>query len=401
MVSPGRSGPAQALAPSASPAATPERAEEASRGASQDAVGVPDDATLLALATQTLEDYLRDGSPRVRRVAARALARAGSEAAINELVKQYDAETGAIARLDLAYALALAEHPKGKEVLAEALSADRRDTRFSAARYLAMLGDDRGRAQLKSALSLTTHRLSAAEAMSWLGDGEAIKVLKEALASKDVEPRMRAAEALAHVGDPAGAELLRTLIEDEHYALGAAEALAWLGDPAALPLLTRALSHSRICVDAALALRRMGHKADLASLATSLTSADEVGRVAAAEAVIVLLGPKVPVELEARKVKPLVAGAVLIKAPAKAAASGAAPGPEKSGAPAGAGAAAPAGAAPAAAAPAGAAEPSPPDGTAGAAAPTAADGAKVSPNAEGQPGGAAKMAPEPTEAHNR
>ena len=291
-VSPGRSTPASAsvVPAAAAPAAPPEPPAPV-------APAPPSKTDMLARATSTLEGYLADTSPRLRREAAMALARTGHTGALEELIKQLDSEPSEVTKVAIAEALAKAGHARGREFLVAALANPRRDIRMNAAIALAQLADDKARSPLKSWLTLPNYKLSAAGTLALLGDADGIAVLKEALAARDPEPRMRAAAALGKAGDASGKELLLQMIADPRYDQLAATALARLGEMSAAPVLTKVLVLSSLSVEAAIGLRRLGVDPDLAPLVSVLEHGDEVARIEAAEAVIVLCDAKPPTEL--------------------------------------------------------------------------------------------------------
>ena len=291
-VSPGRSTPAAAAdavpppAPIAAPA--PVAPEPPAR---------PTKEAMLAKAHATLEGFLADSSPRLRREAAMALARTQEPAALAELVKQLDSEPSEVIKVAIADALARARRARGREFLVAALANTRRDIRMNAAIALAHMGDDKAVSPLKGWLTLSTHKLSAAGSLALLHQPEGIAVLKDALVAREAEPRMRAAAALGLAGDATGKPLLLEMIADPRYDQLAALALARLGEKAAEPVLTRVLVLSSLSVEAAIGLRRLGTDVDLSPLASVLEHGDEVARIEAAEAVIVLCDPKPPTEL--------------------------------------------------------------------------------------------------------
>lgn len=258
---------------------------------------VPDRAQILADARQTLTAALADPSPRVRRLAALALSRTGAKEALAELESALASDTSEIRRLEVAYALARAGAASGTDVLVGALASKRRDVRLEAARALASMGDARAVPRLHEALDATQLRLGAAESLARLGNAEGIAILKEALEGNVEETRMRAAVALGRAGDASGQELLRQVATDAKLEIGADAALARLGDREALPALTRAMALSALRVQAAVGLRRLGVQPDLAVLADALAASDEVAKISAAEAVLVLLSPEPPAEL--------------------------------------------------------------------------------------------------------
>src|SRR5262249_18545468 len=101
-------------------------------------------------------------------------------------------------------------------------------------------------------------------------------------------------------GDASGRDILLGLVRDGRLEIGAGDALARLGDVAAVPALERALGLSAMRVQAAIDLRRLGRlgvSPDLAVLDRALAGADLVGKIPAAEAVLVLLLPDAPAEL--------------------------------------------------------------------------------------------------------
>lgn len=299
-----RSAPAEAAA-SALPAAPTEVAASIviPTAPSPDNAEARPDSTVLAAESRTLLGrYLGDSSPRLRLLAAFALARTQDPAALAELRQARAKEPSEIRRVEIAFALARAFDADGKEHLARGLGHVRRDVRLQAARLLARLGDARGKERLKEALGQPTQRLGAAETLAVLGDGAAILALKESLARGGQEMRMRAAVGLGRAGDGSGIELLREMVAERRVELGAADALARLGDPSSVPALTRALELTAMRVDAALTLRCLGAEVDFRPLARVLAGGDDLGQISAAEAILVLVDPNVLVEpTECRK----------------------------------------------------------------------------------------------------
>jgi HEAT repeat protein len=254
--------------------------------------------TLREEAAKVLGTYLVDPSPRLRVKAASALSRTGHDGAVAELERALAAsEDGEIQRLEVAYPLARAGNDKGVAFLTSSLDGSRRDVRLEAARYLVRLGDTRGQKRLREAMSLAGLRLSAAESLAVLGDPEAFQVLREALTNGSKENRMRAAVALGRAGDGAGLELLKELVKESRVELGAASALARLGDAGCAPALQRALGLTALRVEAAVALRGASIKPDLEPLSAALAAGDVLGRISAAEAVLVLTEAERPAEL--------------------------------------------------------------------------------------------------------
>src|SRR5690606_37915113 len=266
-------GPPEPPAPAGPAAPTPQQTHE--RAA----------AELRALTEST--------SPRVRRLAAQALARTGDARALELLRALHKEEPSQLGRIQIAYALARAGDTAARDALRAELTADRRDVRLDAARSLVQLGDDSGRKALRAMLNVRSHRIGAAGLLARLSDEEGVKVLRAEIAGKDSpESVMRAAVALGRAGDSSVRDRLREILEDRRYNVGAADALAALGDQSAAPALTAQLRLSAVRVQAALWLRRLGAEVDLAPLTLALESGDDATRVTAAEALLILTGPE-------------------------------------------------------------------------------------------------------------
>src|SRR5262249_22550381 len=108
--------------------------------------------SVLADARKALAADLADPSPRIRLLAAAALARTGDAGVAATLAEALPGEPSEIRRLEFAYALALARDARGTDYLIGALKSARRDVRLEAARSLALLGDKRGEDRLREAL---------------------------------------------------------------------------------------------------------------------------------------------------------------------------------------------------------------------------------------------------------
>jgi HEAT repeat protein len=260
-------------------------------------------------ARRALTGDLAATSPRVRRLAAAALARTRDAAACALLATQIgggapggsapgdDAGTSDIARLDLAYALARGGDRRGGEFLARALGAPRTDVRDEAARLLALLGDARAIPHLIDVLAVDQRRLGAAEHLAHLAEPHGLKVLDQVRAdpraSADDKARATVALGIARRGDVAGA--LRDMLGDPHFNAFAAAALAELKDGAARPVLERQLASPPLRVLAARALRRLDPAIDarplLPALLDVVRSGRDVERIPAAEAILLLAGP--------------------------------------------------------------------------------------------------------------
>jgi HEAT repeat protein len=123
-----------------------------------------------------------------------------------------------------------------------------------------------------------------------MGDPTGTAALREVLNSgkSSEEASKRAVVALGKAGDASVRDKLIAIVDTY---VGAADALAALKDPAAVAPLERQLTLNSMRVTAAFALRRMGRKVDLGTLADAIASGDEVARVSAAEAILILTGP--------------------------------------------------------------------------------------------------------------
>jgi HEAT repeat protein len=246
-------------------------------------------------ARAVLEKNLASESPRVRRVAATALARTGDAEAISALYTALGTETSDIAKLDIAYAIARGGDKRGLDTLVTALTASRRDVRLEAASRLAHLGDKRATTVLTEYLDVSQLRLGAATQLAYLADKKGL----EALDAVRIDPRanhdeqVRATIALAHAGRTDVVPELEKLLPDPF----AAGALAELHDQnqQVRELLVQQLSRPTRRADAARALRRLDPGLDprplLPPLLATLTSAKDTEQVEAAEAILLLAGP--------------------------------------------------------------------------------------------------------------
>lgn len=255
-------------------------------------------AAALERARGVLRDQLANGSPRVQRLAAAALARTGDAPALAALAAALHDETNDIARLDVAYALARGGDARGTQALVAALvPSQRRDVRAEAANQLARLGDARATPVLADYLDVSQLRVGAAEHLAYLAEPRALKALA-ALRADDkatADDRARAVIALGVAGNVEVTPQLRALLADPRFNQFAASALAGLHDPAARPVLVDHLAIPSLRTDAARALRRLEPELDAAPLlpplVTALASAKDTDGVQAAEAVLLLTGP--------------------------------------------------------------------------------------------------------------
>ncbi len=250
----------------------------------------PSAEELRALSIAELEGQLNDGSPRFKRLAGMALARIKHQGAVATLSELLKTETSDLSRIDIAYGLALAGDTSGREYLVRELESRRRDVRIDASRRLVQLGDDSGRKALHQMLGVRTHRLGAASVLALLGDEKGLQVLRDTFESpkSSDENRMRSAVGLGFAGDALAREYLLEILGEGKYVVDAAGALAKLGDRAAIPALKRQLMLTALRVGAAESLLSMKEDVDVTPLASALLKGNAEGRIAAAEAILVL-----------------------------------------------------------------------------------------------------------------
>jgi HEAT repeat protein len=275
--------------------AEPVRAAAADVEASTPPEDLPlDPAKLLIAATDQLRELLDSNSPRIQRIAAMALARGGDVEALDRLDTMLENEPSALGRVEISYALARSGRDTGLAVLRRSLGHHRRDVRLDAAGALVKLGDDAGRKQLRHNLGVFTHKISVAELLARIGDEKGIALLQATLKNKRAsdENKMRAAVALGRAGHEEVRDQLYAIMKDGRFQVGAADALATLGDESAVDALTEQLGTVSMRVSAALALRRLGAEVELELLADALETANDVGKVSAAEAIMILAGPE-------------------------------------------------------------------------------------------------------------
>lgn len=290
------------------PAAMNEATPEAMPEASNDTPGENVSAAEVAVdpydhALRTLIALMKSPSMRVQRIAAMALSRLGTEEvpeAIDVLARLVEQEASELGRIEIAYALARAGDPRGRQMLVARLKDERRDIRIDAGRCLVQLGDDAGNAVLEHMLDLSTHRLGVAALLARRGNQEGLAALREVLADAEStnELTMRALVALGRAGDASVRDRLVEILEDGRYHVGAADALAALNDRAAIPALVHQLGLPSLRVRAALGLRRLGETVSLDELGAALVQGNEAARVSAAEALLILVGPRNLAELD-------------------------------------------------------------------------------------------------------
>jgi HEAT repeat protein len=258
------------------------------------------DDELFERALASLRAFMQSPSPRLQRISAMALARNRDAAAIKRLGELMPNNTSDLVKVQIAYTLARAGNQEGRDVLVASLRARKRDARLDAARFLVQLGDQSAAKVLRNMLSYRHFRVGAAGLLARLGNPEGVAALRQVVKFKGSsrELRMRALVALGLSGDESAHDELVAILSGGQYQIGAALALAALGDKRAVPALERQLALDSFRVGAALGLRRLGEKVDLTPLAMALQTGNDVSRVTAAEAILILTGPAELAELD-------------------------------------------------------------------------------------------------------
>ncbi|MGE0871235.1 MAG: HEAT repeat domain-containing protein [Kofleriaceae bacterium] len=244
-----------------------------------------------------LKSQLQAAVPRMKLLAAKALARTKDPDALAALRGVLGKDTTDVGRFEVAYALARAGDDRGAAKLADGLRLTSREDRSDAAKKLAMLGDGRAIHTLVGFLDISQLRLSAAEHLAELSEPRAIKVLEQLRADPKAssDDRARATIALGMSGRTDVVSELRALLKDTRFNAQAAEALARLRDNSARPVLERQLAIPSLRVRAARALRildpNLDPKALLPPLLDALGADRDFEQVNVAEAVLMLAGP--------------------------------------------------------------------------------------------------------------
>ena len=263
---------------------------------------MPSAADVKARALQVLTELMESSVPRVQRVAAGALARSGNVKAIAKLHTLLANEQSALAKLEMAYAIARGGDTSGRLLLQRALSSTGRDQKGDAARLLVQLhdGDETAAvATLTGFLDISQHRLSAAETLAPLHTPAAIKVLDELAISTTIpaDQRSRAIIALAHAGRREVIPQLTKLLTEPLYNAEAAIALAALGEISAAPVLREQLRLTSLQVAAARSLRKLAVTSPsvlpaetIVALADALRGDKDTVRAGVAEVVLLLTG---------------------------------------------------------------------------------------------------------------
>jgi HEAT repeat protein len=201
-----------------------------------------------------LANLLSDPDPDVRQVAARALAREGSEAAAWELIAALGMHSLPVPRV-----LEHLGQPYALRPLMEALHVS----------------------------ELAAIRPSITDALGMIRRPEALPGLAGMLRTGNAEERIAAGRALGRLARPEVVPMLLVALEDDVWAVRsqAAGALGRIGDPRAVPALAAALADSAwwVRANAGEALRRLGAPG-LAALEGALEHPDRFARDRAREA---------------------------------------------------------------------------------------------------------------------
>ena len=244
-------------------------------------------------AREVLRTGLR-GTPRVQRVAASALARAGDLDAIAWLAAALGKETDRAPRLELAYALGRAGDKRGNDALAAMLQSDP-GARLDIGKRLAQLHDERAIPPLLASIDTPQLRLSVSEYLVPFAEPHALKALDEIrVDGSNPDRQKRAVIALGLAGKAEVTQQLRALLTEDEFKSPAARALAELHDPAAKPVLVDQLAIPTLRVAGARALRRLEPTLDatplLPALLTALDSEKDLEQLRVAETVLLLAG---------------------------------------------------------------------------------------------------------------
>jgi eukaryotic-like serine/threonine-protein kinase len=250
-----------------------------------DSVATGDLAGAHQRAERALRDAIATGTLLHQGLAVDALARVRVKAAAPLL---YEALRGAPdVRIKAARALAELGLPDAAPKLRAALAGSGDKVKVEIAAALHRLGDKDARAILLRALDAPGQRLSAAAALADAEDPAGRAVLAELVQANPVgsEAWRRAVTGLCKLGDASARGLLMAERSqpDARRAIGAAELLARLGDSEARDQLARMMADLELARrgDAAEALARLGDQRALGWVAAGLASSDPDERVAA------------------------------------------------------------------------------------------------------------------------
>ncbi len=240
------------------------------------------DAVALGVAARL--DSANDSS--VRRSAAEALSRIGSERAVDALLKALLEDQESDVRWRASYALGSIGSERAVDALLKALlEAQESDVRQRAAEALGSIGSERAVDALLKALLEDQDsyvRVSAASALGRIGSQRAVDaLLKALLEDQDSYVRRRAAEALGSIGSERAVDaLLKALLEDQESGVrrSAASALGRIGSERAVDALLKALLDAQefyVRVSAASALGSIGSERVVDALLKALLEDQE------------------------------------------------------------------------------------------------------------------------------
>ena len=203
-------------------------------------------------------------------------------------------QTGPVRR-KAAAALARIGRPEGVDVLREDLMSQNNSNASMAAIELGRLGDRTALPVLKRLIDYSETRMAAAEAALHL-NYEPAKILLMQTVRFSTRPgdRVRAAVALASVGEKQVRELLVQLYEDGQFRFMAAVGLGHLGDTRVLPVLRSALANTALRQEAAQLLLAFSQQDAYRDVVRDLESDHEPTRISAAVAVYMLTAPAAP-----------------------------------------------------------------------------------------------------------
>ena len=250
----------------------------------------------LTRAKEVLRTQLK-ATPHVQKLAAAGLSRTGDAESIELLANAIAQESGDLAKIELAYALARAGDKRGVDALVAAASPTKRESKHEAGHRFALLGDKRAIKILESSLAFPQFRLGVAEELAYFAEPRALAVLDATLADPKALPddKARATIALGRAGRANIAPALRELLADDRNNAYAAAALANLHDESARPVLEQQLNITSLRVRAARSLRRLDPNANLSSLlpalVAALSSQKDTEQIEIAETILLLVGP--------------------------------------------------------------------------------------------------------------
>ncbi|HEY7155170.1 MAG TPA: HEAT repeat domain-containing protein [Gemmataceae bacterium] len=244
---------------------------------------------------------LADKDANVRKAAVTALITMSDPETLQPLLKQYDAEKDAAARVDLVRAIASLPAEKTADILSGILKNGKNP---EALRLEAIAGLEKSKtpaalASLAAAAAPSEPVALQVRALEALGETKAPQTKDVCAASlKSVEPSVRktATRILAKLGDVASATLLLPLLKDKEPSVRSAaiQALGVLKAKDAVPALIQAAGEDATQFDTITALAQMPDKRALSAYLTGLASKNADLRKACRQAVADLHDDAVP-----------------------------------------------------------------------------------------------------------